>query len=110
MVLGSANGDQYYFVNHVPRVGETLDASKTSQACGGKGANQAAAASRLGAYTTFLGQVGNDEMGRMITSALKGAGVRTEKMHVLKDTASGHALIISQADGNNSIIIVGAAN
>ena len=109
-VLGSANGDIYYFLNHVPKVGETIDASSTSKAPGGKGANQAAASALLSAQTTFLGQVGKDEIGDMLLSELGVRGVDVSKVRVLPDTPSGHALILSQADGDNSIVIVASAN
>lgn len=59
--MGSANADYFLYVNNIPAKGETLQAHKYMTANGGKGANQAVAAAKLNAHTSFLGQVGNDE-------------------------------------------------
>ncbi|CAG9335247.1 unnamed protein product [Blepharisma stoltei] len=110
-VLGSANGDLYVEVNKLPLIGETIQAHAGGELrAGGKGANQAAAASLLGGSTFFLGQVGNDAAGGMLKSELSSRGVNIENINTLSDTPSGQAIIILLTTGDNSIIIIGGAN
>lgn len=112
VVVGSANFDIYVEIDRLPKVGETV-AAKTSQTlAGGKGANQAACGAKLSHPTYFVGQVGEDANGKLITDALSGCGVRLDYMNVVKDggVPTGHAVVMLQSDGQNSIIIVGGAN
>lgn len=99
-------------IDRLPKVGETV-AAKTSQTlAGGKGANQAACGAKLSHPTYFVGQVGEDASGKLITDALSGCGVRLDYVNVVKDggVPTGHAVVMLQSDGQNSIIIVGGAN
>lgn len=112
VVVGSANFDIYVEIDRLPKVGETV-AAKTSQTlAGGKGANQAACGAKLSHPTYFVGQVGEDANGKLITDALSGCGVRLDYMNVVKDggVPTGHAVVMLQSDGQNSIIIVGGTN
>lgn len=77
-VLGSINVDTTYHVARFPEPGETLSATDKSSAPGGKGANQAVAAARSGAQTTFIGMVGADNEGRFMREALQEDGVDTQ--------------------------------
>lgn len=110
-VLGSANGDLYVEVNKLPLVGETIQAHAGGELRpGGKGANQAAAASLLGAFTYFLGQVGADAVSHTLKAELSLRSVHIENMTTLEDIPSGQAVIILLPNGENSIIIIGGAN
>ncbi|KAJ6376336.1 hypothetical protein OIU76_025468 [Salix suchowensis] len=75
-----------------------------------KGANQAACGAKLSYPTYFVGQVGEDAHGRLITEALKNGGVNLDCVRNLSDAPTGHAVVMLQPDGQNSIIIVGGAN
>lgn len=110
IVVGSLNIDLVVGVRHFPGPGETITGSSFRTFCGGKGANQAYAAAKLGARTAMIGQVGNDDAGKAQVSNLAAAGVDTR--HILIDPAAptGTAVIAVQEDGENRIIIVPGAN
>lgn len=112
VVVGSANFDIYVEIDRLPKVGETISAKTSQTLAGGKGANQAACGGKLSHPTYFVGQVGEDANGKLITDALSGCGVRLDYVNVVKDGAvpTGHAVVMLQSDGQNSIIIVGGAN
>eukprot|EP00743_Colponemidia_sp_Colp-15_P002969 GILK01003211.1.p1 GENE.GILK01003211.1~~GILK01003211.1.p1 ORF type:complete len:323 (-),score=71.88 GILK01003211.1:309-1244(-) len=109
IVLGSANGDIYVEIDRPPQLGETISGGGGQTRCGGKGANQAAAAGRLGTNTIFLGQVGRDGNGDTVRKALSESNVNVEYMRIRNDP-TGTAIIFLQKNGENSIIIIGAAN
>jgi ribokinase len=92
-----------------PRPGETVLGRDFSLCPGGKGANQAVAASRLGAETTFLGVVGEDAFGEILLKNLRDAGVR---LAVRRDStaSTGVAMIVVQPGGQNSIVVAPGAN
>jgi len=106
-VVGSANLDLVAQVERLPRPGETVTDATLLRAPGGKGANQAVAAARLGADVRFLGAVGEDEFAEAALSGLREAGVELE---VERDGDTGIALIAVAADGENEIIVVPGAN
>ncbi|KAK9812771.1 hypothetical protein WJX72_003419 [[Myrmecia] bisecta] len=91
------------------RTGETISASTLNVYPGGKGANQAAAAGKLGYPTYFLGQVGQDAHAGLLRNALEDSGVDISCLRAV-DGPSGSAVILLQPSGENSIIIVGGAN
>ncbi|PNH07921.1 Ribokinase [Tetrabaena socialis] len=110
VVVGSVNADLVLPIERLPRPGETLAAASIETVPGGKGANQAAAAARAGYPTSFIGQFGRDDPNAtLLRGALAGCGV--DLSHAVDvDGPCGTALILLQAGGENSIIIVGGAN
>ena len=110
LVVGSVNMDLVVRVDHVPAAGENVRGEALEMIPGGKGANQAVACARLGAETTLLGRVGDDPFGRRLTRELSGAGVRTDAVGSVAGCASGTALILVEAGGENSIVITAGAN
>ncbi len=110
VVLGSLNVDSTLHIERLPLVGETMEMSDKSSAPGGKGANQAVAAARAGAVTTFIGKVGKDEAADLLKNALKKDNVNID--HVVTDSqnGSGKAYILLQANGQNSILVYAGAN
>ncbi len=109
VVVGSINLDLILECVRIPRPGETLPASSRSFAPGGKGANQATAAARLGAPVTMVGAVGEDAFALPALELLAGAGVDLD--HVLRvPGATGIAVVYVDASGENSILIEGGAN
>ncbi len=75
-VFGSANADYFLYVNNIPSKGETIQAHRYLTANGGKGANQAVAAAKLGATSLFLGQAGNDDAMHKLRDEMLQAGVQ----------------------------------
>ncbi len=88
-----------------PQVGETLLGSGFQRFMGGKGANQAVAAARLGAEVQMIGAIGEDDFGRELLANLQHEGVNTEAVKVLPALPSGIANI-TVAEGDNHIIVV----
>jgi len=109
LVIGSINADLYVEIDRLPAPGETILGTGAAMRPGGKGANQAAAAARLGQPTAFAGQVGDDAYAASLRAALIGAGVDTALLAAVPG-ASGQAFILLQAGGENSIIVAGGAN
>ncbi|MFH1084871.1 MAG: ribokinase [Chloroflexota bacterium] len=110
VVLGSLNMDLVVRTAHIPRPGETVSGEGFVTIPGGKGANQAAAAARLGASVAMVGRVGADAFGPALLANLRAQGV--DVTHVRHDPAapSGIALIAIAADGENAIIVAPGAN
>ena len=109
VVVGSLNADLYVEITALPRPGETISGCNAAMRPGGKGANQAAAAARLGHPTQLIGQLGTDAFAALLGQALVEAGVDCQ--HLARSAGdSGQAMILLQAGGENSIIIVGGAN
>jgi ribokinase len=94
----------------IPVAGETISGHTFLSLPGGKGANQAYAAARLGARVAMLGHVGDDDLGRQLQKNLAGAGCDVSGVLVTKDCATGIALIFVADSGQNSIVIVAGAN
>ncbi|MEH7249327.1 ribokinase [Neobacillus niacini] len=108
-VIGSINMDLVTSTNQIPKVGETVLGHSFHTIPGGKGANQAVAAARLGADVTMIGAVGDDSFGEMLVDHLTNQGISTENIMKVKDTSTGIASI-TLSDGDNSIIVVSGAN
>ena len=92
-VIGSINMDLVTTAPRFPAVGETLLGSGFAQFMGGKGANQAVAAARLGAEVALVGAVGDDVFGRELLAGLQAQGVDTAAVKTLADTPTGMANI-----------------
>src|SRR5262245_28200254 len=90
----------------LPRPGETITASEFRTIPGGKGANQAAAAARLGAAVGLVGCVGADGFGRTLRGGLHEQGVDVSGVLELDDVATGIALIVVEPGGENRILLV----
>ena len=110
VVLGSANLDIVVPVPHHPVTGETVLGGHHDRIPGGKGANQAVAAARLGARVAMVGRVGSDDAGRTLRTALREAGVDCRHLAVDGQAASGLALIGVDRSGDNTIIVSPGAN
>ncbi|MFE2580671.1 ribokinase [Streptomyces sp. NPDC059378] len=108
-VVGSANADLVIDVERRPAAGETVLGSDLAVHPGGKGANQAVAAARLGARTALLARVGDDAYGRLLLDSQRAAGVDTAQVLVGK-APTGVALITVDPSGDNSIVVSPGAN
>lgn len=108
LVIGSLNMDLSIRADRMPKLGETLAGSGFAAAPGGKGANQAAAAAKLGAPVRMLGGVGDDGNGRALREALRGCGVDCGAVFTA-DRPTGVAMIVV-VRGNNFILIEHGAN
>ncbi len=109
-VVGSCNLDFVVGVESIPRVGETVLGGDLVQIPGGKGANQAVAAARLGRRVAMVGRVGDDASGQVLRDALDGDGVDTSALLTTPGVPSGVALIAVQEDGDNAIVVSPGAN
>lgn len=109
VVVGSANLDLVARTPRLPKPGETVTGSNYFEFCGGKGANQAIAASRAGARTAFIGALGNDHAGETLRAAFKNDNVDISAVRVVS-APTGRALIGVSDDGENSIIVIPGAN
>lgn len=111
VVLGSINLDSIYQVSRFSEPGETIAVLGKSTAPGGKGANQAVAASRSGARVSFVGAVGDDDDGRRMLSTLKENDVETGYITHDPNNGTGTAVItVDQSSGQNEIMVYGGAN
>ena len=109
LVVGSANADLVIGVERRPAAGETVLGSDLAVHPGGKGANQAVAAARLGASTALLARVGDDGHGRLLLDSLRSAGVDTVGV-LVGGAPTGVALITVDPSGDNSIVVSPGAN
>jgi len=109
LVVGSINMDFVVRSNSPPRMGETLVGSDFSTHAGGKGANQAVAAARLGAHVTMLGRVGSDAFGERLKTRLKQEGIDTRWVRETAGASTGIASV-TVCNGENAIIVVPGAN
>jgi ribokinase len=110
VVLGSLNVDTILQVDRFPEPGETLALKNKQMAGGGKGANQAIAAARSGAATSFIGKVGTDENGQFMLKQLVDSGVSTDLVGVSKTAGTGQAFVMLENSGENRIMIYGGSN
>lgn len=108
-VIGSINMDLVTSTNQIPKVGETVIGETFHTIPGGKGANQAVAAARLGANVTMIGCVGDDSFGNTLIEHLTHQGIHTENVECVAHTSTGIASI-TLSDSDNSIIVVPGAN
>ena len=109
VVLGSLNADLVIQSDRLPRPGETLQGSDLSIYPGGKGANQACAAARLGASVEMFGFVGQDVFGDLLLASLKSCGVNPAGV-ARSDRATGSAVITVLKNGENAILLSPGAN
>ena len=110
VVVGSLKMDLVVRMPQIPRPGETLLGGIFRTFPGGKGANQAVAAARLGAHVTMIGCVGNDSFGQEMRATLAREGIDAGHILVHPDEATGVALIQVDAQGQNSIAVASGAN
>jgi ribokinase len=110
LVVGSLNMDLVARAERLPRPGETLPGQSFATLPGGKGANQAVAAARLGASVAMLGCVGSDAYGEQLRAALLSEGIDTRAVGVVDESASGLAMIVVDAHSQNTIVIIPGAN
>ncbi len=110
ITVGSLNMDLVVRVNRLPRPGETLHGETLQLIPGGKGANQAVAAARLGANSIMIGRVGDDLFGRQLKENLSAAGVAHDTVSVTSGCSSGVAIIHVDSQCENAITIVSGAN
>ncbi|WP_240496735.1 PfkB family carbohydrate kinase, partial [Streptomyces torulosus] len=104
LVVGSANADLVIGVERRPGAGETVLGSDLAVHPGGKGANQAVAAARLGARTALLARVGDDGNGRLLLDSQRAAGVDTTGV-LVGGAPTGVALITVDPSGDKSIVV-----
>ncbi len=109
-VVGSANLDLVVEVETIPLVGETVLGGDLRRIPGGKGANQAVAAARLGRDVAMIGRLGDDEGGAILRAALDADGVDTRHLATTADVPNGVALIAVGSDGDNAIVVSPGAN
>src|SRR5215831_12336316 len=107
-VVGSINLDLVAQTERLPRPGETVSGARFSRVSGGKGANQAVAAARLGAEVTLVGCVGRDELASPALAELRKAGVG--EGWLAKDAPTGIALVTVDAVGETTIVVAPGAN
>lgn len=110
IVVSSVNIDLVVSVERLPGPGETVTGGRFARHHGGKGGNQAVAAARLGVETAFVGAVGSDAFGAEARAALEGEGIDLRGLVVVEEEATGVALILVDAAGENSIAVAGGAN
>ncbi len=109
LVIGSLNMDLVARCERLPERGQTIMGRDFFTAPGGKGANQAVAAARLGALVSMAGCVGRDAFGEALVAGLRDAGIRTDDV-VPVDGPTGTALITIDAAGANTIVVISGAN
>ncbi len=110
VVVGSTNLDIVVPVRHIPGPGETVVGDAHFRAPGGKGGNQAVACARLGARTSFVGCLGDDDAGATLRGSMEDAGVDTSHVEVLAGVPSGIALIVVDDAGENTVTVSPGAN
>lgn len=109
-IVGSINLDTTLYLQRVPEPGETIRIQKLITSGGGKGANQAIAAQRLGAKVAFIGAVGTDDVGQQMLNLLRAAAINVDGIAQLADHTTGQAFITVDEQGENRIMINAGAN
>ncbi|HET9278206.1 MAG TPA: PfkB family carbohydrate kinase, partial [Flavitalea sp.] len=110
VVIGSSNTDMVIKTAQLPRPGETTLGGDFFMNAGGKGANQAVAAARLGGNVTFFAKVGNDVFGSQAIALLRTEGIDTSNIVADDKYPSGIALITVDSKGENCIVVAPGAN
>lgn len=110
LVIGSMNMDLVVETERYPEEGETLIGGKFEQIPGGKGANQALAAAKLGDQVKFIGACGDDSFAPKLKSSLKAGGAEIDNIFEIKGVSTGVAVITVDKKGNNRIIVSPGAN
>ena len=109
IVIGSLNADLVQNVDRLPKAGETIIGGNLETFSGGKGANQAVAAGRMGARVSMIGQLGSDSLASLLLASPKSAGVDADLVGK-SDCSTGAAVILVLPDGENVIVISPGAN
>jgi len=110
VVVGSLNMDLVIRAPRLPRAGETLAGESFATVPGGKGANQAVAAARLGASVAMIGCVGHDAYGEQLRAALLAERIDCQALTVMADVSTGVASIVVDDSSQNAIVIVAGGN
>ncbi|SFO46597.1 ribokinase [Pseudonocardia ammonioxydans] len=110
LVVGAVNVDMVVTAPTLPSAGETVVGRSVARHGGGKGANAAVAASRAGAAVTYIGAVGDDDLGRSALAELNASGVLTDNVETIARCPTGVALIVVDENGENQIAVGGGAN
>lgn len=110
LVIGSSNVDISVFVDHLPQKGETLLGKSMQTSFGGKGANQAVACAKLGAKTTFLSALGDDDYAQNILTYLDSLNIETKYIKKSTSQPTGTAIISVDEQGQNTIVVISGAN
>jgi len=110
IVVGSSNTDMVVKTDRFPEPGETIIGGDFYMFPGGKGANQAVAAARAGGEVVFICCVGDDVFGQNALEGYRDEGIDVETAKIVKDAASGVALITVNADGENEIVVASGTN
>lgn len=110
LVIGSSNTDMIVKANHLPLPGETVLGEQFLMQPGGKGANQAVAAARLGAKVALAAKLGDDLFGKQTLKRLEEEGINQDYIFIESNQPSGVALITVDSQGENSIVVASGAN
>lgn len=110
LVVGSSNTDMVIKTRNFPAPGETILGGRFLMNAGGKGANQAVAAARLGGVITFVGKIGDDIFGKQAVQQLEDEGINVDFVAVDPENPSGVALITVDRKGENSIVVAPGSN
>jgi len=110
LIVGSSNTDMVIKTQNFPVPGETILGGRFLMNAGGKGANQAVAAARLGGIVTFVGKIGDDIFGKQAVQQLEDEGINVDFVAVDPDNPSGVALITVDRKGENSIVVAPGSN
>lgn len=110
LIVGSSNTDMVIKTHNFPAPGETILGGRFLMNAGGKGANQAVAAARLGGIVTFVGKIGDDIFGKQAVQQLEDEGINVDFVAVDPENPSGVALITVDKKGENSIVVAPGSN
>lgn len=110
VVVGSINMDLIAPVAGLPAAGQTVSGRELLESPGGKGANQAVAAARLGARVSFIGRIGDDGFGVRLGEGLRGEQIDTRAVRTTENCSSGVAIVCVEDAGENTIVVIPGAN
>ena len=110
LIIGSLNMDIVIEMKRMPLIGETVLGKNLTYVPGGKGANQAYAAGKLGGKVTMLGCVGDDSLGQKLKDNLANSGTDASYIRNIEGKPTGTAIIYVNDDGDNSIVVISGAN
>ncbi len=110
LIVGSSNTDMVIKTHNFPAPGETILGGRFLMNAGGKGANQAVAAARLGGLVTFVGKIGDDIFGKQAVQQLEDEGINVDYVAIDPENPSGVALITVDSKGENSIVVAPGSN
>lgn len=110
LVVGSLNMDMTVKVEKLPKLGETIFGKEYYESCGGKGANQAIAISKLGVETEMIGMVGDDSQGKILIENLNKYNIKNDGIFINDKDVTGRAIITVDENGDNNIIVIPGTN